>query len=75
MLKEPGITVNGVTITLNDIGHGIELDKPLKLVGNDLNIPQNRSSPLENLQSDIDDLQEISEKYNYGTVGIADGQH
>ena len=47
MLKEPCITVNGIAVALNNVGHGIELNKPFVLIGYDLNIPENRCAPLE----------------------------
>ena len=50
MLIEPGVAVNGVSIALNHIGHGIELDDPLEFIGNDLDIPKNWCRPLKYLQ-------------------------
>ena len=71
MLKKPGISVNGVSVALNDIGHRIELYYPFKLIRHNLNVPQNRCSPLEQLKKNIDDLQQISEKYHYRTGCVA----
>ena len=56
MLKEPCITVDGISVALNDVGHGIKLDDPLVVIRNYINIPEDWCKPLEQLKSDVDDL-------------------
>ncbi len=73
MLKEPCISVDSISKALYNVCHGIELDDPLVLVGNNINIPQNRCQPLEQLKSYIYYLQKISEKYNNSAGCVAYG--
>ena len=75
MLEEPCVSVNRISVAFNNVSHWIKLDNPLVIVRNNINIPKYRSQPLKQLQSDIYDLQKISEKYNNSAGRIADGKH
>ena len=74
MLKEPGVSVDSISEALYYVGHGIQFKNPLVLVRYYINIPEDRCSPLEQLKSDIDDLQKVSEEYHNCTGGIAQAQ-
>ena len=75
MLKEPGVTVNCISVAFNNIGHRIELEDPLVLIRNDLKVPENRCGPLEKLKSYVDYLQKISKEHHNGAGCIAYGQN
>ena len=75
MLKEPGIAVNGISVAFNNIGHRIELEDPLVLVRYNIQVPENRCSPLEKLKSYVDYLQKISKEHHNCAGCIAYGQN
>jgi hypothetical protein len=49
MFKKPLITIHGIAISLNDIGHRIKLYYPFDPVGKHVYIPKNRCGPLSHL--------------------------
>ena len=75
MLKEPGIAVNCISVAFNNIGHRIELEDPLVLVRYNVQVPENRCSPLEKLKSYVDYLQKISKEHHNCAGCIAYGQN
>ena len=75
MLKEPGVSVNGISVAFNNISHRIELEDPLVLIRNDLKVPENRCSPLEKLKPYVYYLQKISKEHHDCASCIAYGQN
>ena len=63
MLKEPRLAIDGVPVPLYNVGHGNKLDYPSVFVSDRLDIPENGCSPLEYLQSDSDEMDNIPKKY------------
>ena len=75
MLKKPCTSVDCVTESLHNVGHGVQLKDPLKAVRYYVNIPQDRRCPLEQLQAYVDDLQQVPEEHHDGTGRIAKAQY
>ena len=78
MFKEPFISINRIAISVDNINKRVYLHQRYQSVISDLpDIPEDRGCPHSNLQTDIDDLGKIPEKYcdRAGTVAHCQHQH
>ena len=75
ILEKPFLLINSTSITVYNIHQRIQLQNRDPIAWQGIQIPQNRSGPHADLQSDTDDLRQIPEKYYYCTSRIAECQY